>query len=319
MPASSPADHGHARCAAGGEDVCRILSPPRLMGTLRLWSQLEDAQCSPGRCEDPVPRRPSGVHEARGLSNRGDLQAHHARQSNGSTPARRRSTRFDVAFPLRRSKPEKLTDSASRSATSRRLTGKRYSASPSRSGTSWREGSSMQVTAFSTPARPEWRCRICDYGGEIIEESHDRFLTIAAAWLEGRERPRSHGSCRPSENGFAVARRREAAGSGDGRALSVSASRKETRRAQQAAMAKETLSRVGPTNGAVVGRDQLPLQACRRWISAPPVDPTGENPSHARGLPPRILRVSSARWQSGRGRGCTPLPPTRSARGGVDR
>ena len=46
----------------------------------------------------------------------------------------------------------------------------------------------MQVTAFSTAARPEWRWRICDYGGETIEESHDRFLTIAAAVAQGAER-----------------------------------------------------------------------------------------------------------------------------------
>jgi hypothetical protein len=39
----------------------------------------------------------------------------------------------------------------------------------------------MQVMAFSTPAHPGWRWRICDYGGEIIEESHERFLTIATA------------------------------------------------------------------------------------------------------------------------------------------
>ena len=46
----------------------------------------------------------------------------------------------------------------------------------------------MQVTAFSTAARPEWRWRICDYGGEIVEESHDQFLTIAAAVAQGAER-----------------------------------------------------------------------------------------------------------------------------------
>ena len=46
----------------------------------------------------------------------------------------------------------------------------------------------MQVTAFSTPAHPEWRWRICNYGGEIIEESHDRFLTIAAAVARGLKR-----------------------------------------------------------------------------------------------------------------------------------
>lgn len=46
----------------------------------------------------------------------------------------------------------------------------------------------MQVMAFSTPAHPGWRWRICDYGGEILEESHDRFLTIAAAVAQGAER-----------------------------------------------------------------------------------------------------------------------------------
>ena len=46
----------------------------------------------------------------------------------------------------------------------------------------------MQVTAFSTAARPEWRWRICDYRGETIEESHDRFLTIVAAVAQGAER-----------------------------------------------------------------------------------------------------------------------------------
>ena len=39
----------------------------------------------------------------------------------------------------------------------------------------------MQVTAFSTPSCPEWRWRIVNYAGEIIEESHDLFPTISAA------------------------------------------------------------------------------------------------------------------------------------------
>ena len=46
----------------------------------------------------------------------------------------------------------------------------------------------MQVMAFSTPAQPGWRWRICDYEGQIIEESHDRFLTIASAVAQGAER-----------------------------------------------------------------------------------------------------------------------------------
>ncbi len=46
----------------------------------------------------------------------------------------------------------------------------------------------MQVTAFSTPGRPEWRWRICNYGGETIEESNTSFPTIAAAVGRGTER-----------------------------------------------------------------------------------------------------------------------------------
>jgi hypothetical protein len=46
----------------------------------------------------------------------------------------------------------------------------------------------MQVTAFSTPARPDWRWRIVNYAGEIVEESRDTFATIAAAVARGTER-----------------------------------------------------------------------------------------------------------------------------------
>ena len=46
----------------------------------------------------------------------------------------------------------------------------------------------MQVTAFSTPARPEWRWRICNYSGEMVEESHTSFSTIAAAVAQGTVR-----------------------------------------------------------------------------------------------------------------------------------
>ena len=46
----------------------------------------------------------------------------------------------------------------------------------------------MQVTAFSTPARPDWRWRIVNYAGEIVEESHDAFPTIAAAVAQGTKR-----------------------------------------------------------------------------------------------------------------------------------
>lgn len=46
----------------------------------------------------------------------------------------------------------------------------------------------MQVTAFSTPARPEWRWRIVNYAGEMVEESRETFPTIAAAVARGTRR-----------------------------------------------------------------------------------------------------------------------------------
>jgi hypothetical protein len=46
----------------------------------------------------------------------------------------------------------------------------------------------MQVTAISTPAAPDWRWRIVNYAGEILEESRDSFSTIAAAVASGTER-----------------------------------------------------------------------------------------------------------------------------------
>lgn len=46
----------------------------------------------------------------------------------------------------------------------------------------------MQVTAFSTPAHPEWRWRICNYAGEMVEESHGGFPSIAAAVATGMQR-----------------------------------------------------------------------------------------------------------------------------------
>ena len=46
----------------------------------------------------------------------------------------------------------------------------------------------MQVTAFSTPTLPDWRWRIVDYDGGVIEESQGTFPTIAAAVAEGTKR-----------------------------------------------------------------------------------------------------------------------------------
>ena len=49
----------------------------------------------------------------------------------------------------------------------------------------------MNVLAFSTPRRPEWRWRIVNYAGEIIEESEATFPNIASAVAEGAKRLQS--------------------------------------------------------------------------------------------------------------------------------
>jgi hypothetical protein len=46
----------------------------------------------------------------------------------------------------------------------------------------------MQVLAFSTPSRPDWRWRIINYAGEVMEESRDTFGTIASAVAQGMKR-----------------------------------------------------------------------------------------------------------------------------------
>jgi hypothetical protein len=51
----------------------------------------------------------------------------------------------------------------------------------------------MQVVAFCSPLRPDWRWRIVNYAGETVEESHQTFLTIATAVTEGAQRLRQMG------------------------------------------------------------------------------------------------------------------------------
>jgi hypothetical protein len=46
----------------------------------------------------------------------------------------------------------------------------------------------VHVLAFSTPARPEWRWRIVNYEGEMVEESNETFRSIAIAVTEGMRR-----------------------------------------------------------------------------------------------------------------------------------
>jgi hypothetical protein len=46
----------------------------------------------------------------------------------------------------------------------------------------------VQVLAFCSPARPEWRWRIVNYEGEMVEESYETFRSIATAVTEGSRR-----------------------------------------------------------------------------------------------------------------------------------
>jgi len=87
----------------------------------------------------------------------------------------------------------------------------------------------MQVTAFSTAAHPECRWRICDYGGEIFEESHDHFLTIAVAVAQGAKRLAHMNAVDRARAARGDSTTMRAAGAGDGRALSVSVSRRRRR------------------------------------------------------------------------------------------
>jgi hypothetical protein len=46
----------------------------------------------------------------------------------------------------------------------------------------------MQVTAVATPRQPDWRWRIVNNAGEIIEESHQVYPSVAAALAKGTKR-----------------------------------------------------------------------------------------------------------------------------------
>jgi hypothetical protein len=46
----------------------------------------------------------------------------------------------------------------------------------------------MQVAAVSTPESPDWRWRIINYAGEIIEESRETYPTIVSAVADGTKR-----------------------------------------------------------------------------------------------------------------------------------
>jgi len=55
----------------------------------------------------------------------------------------------------------------------------------------------MQVSAVSNPRHPGWRWRITGYDGQILEESHEMFVTISAAIAAGAERLTSMNAIRP--------------------------------------------------------------------------------------------------------------------------
>jgi hypothetical protein len=57
----------------------------------------------------------------------------------------------------------------------------------------------MQVIAFSTPLYPDWRWRIVNYAGEMVEESFRTFPSIASAVAEGTGRLRELGTVDLSE------------------------------------------------------------------------------------------------------------------------
>jgi len=48
----------------------------------------------------------------------------------------------------------------------------------------------VQVVAFATPASPDWRWRIVNYAGEMVEESYGAFPNIARAVAAGAQRLR---------------------------------------------------------------------------------------------------------------------------------
>ena len=48
----------------------------------------------------------------------------------------------------------------------------------------------MQVIAFATPLSRDWRWRIVNYAGEMVEESFGEFSSIAAAVAAGGRRLR---------------------------------------------------------------------------------------------------------------------------------
>jgi hypothetical protein len=62
----------------------------------------------------------------------------------------------------------------------------------------------MQVIAFSTPSYPEWRWRILDYTGQMVEESRAVFPSIAMAVADGTRRLRQRSDDETAVPGYPV-------------------------------------------------------------------------------------------------------------------
>ena len=60
----------------------------------------------------------------------------------------------------------------------------------------------MQVGAFSTPRDEGWRWRIVNYAGETVEESRERFTTVALAVEDGTKRMKQMGADRSTARVF---------------------------------------------------------------------------------------------------------------------
>jgi hypothetical protein len=76
----------------------------------------------------------------------------------------------------------------------------------------------MQVMAFSSPSRPEWRWRIVTNDGEIVEESRQEYPSIGEATVQGKDRLRELDVKDATERTFALRRnhrpRKTSGGSG---------------------------------------------------------------------------------------------------------
>ena len=62
----------------------------------------------------------------------------------------------------------------------------------------------MQVMAFSSPSRPEWRWRIVTNDGEVVEQSRQEYASIGEATTHGHARLRELDVKDATERTFAL-------------------------------------------------------------------------------------------------------------------